>query len=233
MPGESAAQSLQSFHHHDFVLNPPAASHTISSDGHKLTMRALPKTDWWRLPPPDSIDSRAGAFFGLTIDATRNFSAGVWVRGEWALQFDQGCLMLLGGNSSDAKGDWIKAGVEVETGREYIGAVVTSPWSDWAIAPAEHSTSTLGDSSYALYMKIVREGPLLTVSQHLSPHRAALEPAAADLIKIREVRGFNVDVEGNAQAKDGDKWRIGVMVCGPMNPNGTVAEFEDFSFQYI
>ncbi|KAJ7680018.1 hypothetical protein B0H17DRAFT_1077134, partial [Mycena rosella] len=230
MSADSAART-HSFHHQDFVLNPPAASHTISADGNKLTMRALPKTDWWRVPPPESIERRTGAFFGLPVDATRDFSAGVWMRGEWDTHFDHGCLMLLAGNSSDVKAHWIKAGVELETGREYIGAVVTSTWSDWAIAPAAHSTSTLGNSPYALYMQIVREGPLLTVSQHLSPHGAASPPAATDLVKIREVRGFNVDVEGNAQAKDGDKWRVGVMVCGPMNLNGTVAEFENFSFK--
>ncbi|KAJ7080833.1 hypothetical protein B0H15DRAFT_953432 [Mycena belliarum] len=224
---------LSSFLDQDFVLNPPAKSHTISADGKKLSMRALPKTDWWRLPPPDSVDSRSGAFFGLTIDATRNFTAGVWIRGEWALQFDQGCLMLLAGHSSDAQGDWIKVGVEVETGREYLGGVVTSPWSDWAISPAAHSTSTLGDSPYALYMQIVREGPLLTVSQHLSPHGVTSAPAAADLIKIREVRGFNVDVQGKPQAQQGDKWRVGVMVCGPTNADGTAAEFENFAFQYL
>ncbi|KAF8124658.1 hypothetical protein K438DRAFT_1851877 [Mycena galopus ATCC 62051] len=223
---------IQSFHNDNFVLNPPAASHTISNDGRKVSIRALPETDWWRVPPPEPVESRTGAFFGLTIDATRDFSASVWIRGEWGTQFDHGCLMLLAGNDSDVKGDWIKAGVEVETGEEYIGAVVTSPWSDWAIAPAAHSTSTLGDSPYALYMKIVREGPLLTVSQHLAS--TVQEPAAADLVKIREVRGFNVDVEGKAQAKAGDKWRIGPMVCGPKNKaNGTGAEFQNFSFQYL
>ncbi|KAJ7937435.1 hypothetical protein B0H13DRAFT_1943674 [Mycena leptocephala] len=219
---DSAGQSessLQTFHSDNFVLNPPATSHTISADGTKITIRALPKTDWWRLPPPDSVDSRTGA---------------VWIRGEWGLQFDQGCLMVLAGNSDDVKGDWIKAGVEVETGEEYIGGVVTSPWSDWAIAPAAHSTSTLGDSPYSLYMKIVREGPLLTVSQHLAAHGGSkVEPAAADVVKIREVRGFNVDVEGKPQAKEGDKWRVGPMVCGPTNPNGTAGQFEYFSFQYL
>ncbi|KAJ6580751.1 hypothetical protein B0H19DRAFT_1228341 [Mycena capillaripes] len=232
---DSADQSpVRSFHDHNFVLNPPAASYTISDDGRKITIRAPPKTDWWRLPPPDSVESRSGSFFGLTIDAMRNFSASVWIRGEWGLQFDQGCLMLLAGNSSDVKGDWIKAGVEVETGEEYIGAVVTSPWSDWAIAPAAHSTSMLGDSTYALYMKIVREGPLLTVSHKFAIEGATeVEPSAEDTVKIREVRGFNVDVEGKPQAKEGDKWRIGVMTCGPTNAKGLVAEFEYFSFQYL
>ncbi|KAJ7147697.1 hypothetical protein C8R43DRAFT_1010447 [Mycena crocata] len=233
MDPAAAKSPLQSFHH-NFVLNPPAKSHTISADGKKVTIRAVPKTDWWRVPPPESIESRTGAFFALPIDATRNFSASVWIRGGWGTQFDQGTLMLIAGNSKDVAGDWIKAGVEVETGREYIGAVVTSPWSDWAIAPAEHSTSTLGDSSYALFMKIVREGPLLTVTQHLAPNGATeTSPAEADLVKIREVRGFNVDVQGKALAQDGDKWRVGVMVCGPMNADGTVAEFENFSFQYL
>ncbi|KAJ7467760.1 hypothetical protein B0H11DRAFT_2046265 [Mycena galericulata] len=226
--------AVHSFHDPNFVLNPHGASQAISADGKKVTLRALANTDWWRVPPPESIESRTGALFALTIDATRNFSASVWIRGGWGTQFDQGCIMLLAGDSSDVQGDWIKAGVELESGREYIGAVVTSSWSDWAIAPAEHSTSTLGDSPYALYMKMDREGPLITISQYLAPHGATQSiPAAADLVKIREIRGFNVDVQGKAQAQDGDQWRIGVMVCGPKNAEGTVAEFENFSFEYI
>jgi len=84
---------------------------------------------------------------------------------------------------------------------------------------------------YALYMKIDREGPLLTLSQKLVLHGET--EGEGDVVKIREVRGFNVDVERNPQAKQGDKWRIGPMVCGPMNADGTVAEFDSFSFQYV
>ncbi|KAJ6621528.1 hypothetical protein B0H10DRAFT_1789824 [Mycena sp. CBHHK59/15] len=230
---EPISSPLQPFNDTRFELNPLAASHTISADGKKVTIRALPKTDWWRVPPPDSIESRTGALFAFPIDAMRNFSASVWIKGEWGTQFDQGCLMLLTSVGDDVKGDWIKAGVEVETGQEYIGAVVTSPWSDWAIAPAAHSTSTLSDSSYALYMKIVRQGPLLTISHHLAPRVSESQPAEDKLVKIREVRGFNVDAEGKAQAKEGDQWRVGVMVCGPMNSDGTVGIFENFSFHYL
>ncbi|KAK7031776.1 hypothetical protein R3P38DRAFT_2925692 [Favolaschia claudopus] len=215
-----------------FQIHPPAASHTISEDGAKITIRAEPNTDWWRVPPPNTIDSRTGAFYGLTIDATRDFSASLWIRGDWGTQYDQGCLMLLTGNGSDVKGNWIKVGVEVEDGAEHSGAVVTSPWSDWHITKAPHSTSTAGDSSYALHMKIVREGPQLTVSQHFAILGKG-EPAEADLVKIREVRGFDVDADGKPQAKEGDKWRIGPMVCGPKNPQGTVAEFHNFSFRYL
>ncbi|KAJ7300787.1 hypothetical protein DFH08DRAFT_907859, partial [Mycena albidolilacea] len=180
---------------------------------------ALPKTDWWRVPPP--------------------------APGPWGVQFDQGCLMLLAGDSDDVAGEWIKAGVEVETGREYIGAVVTSPWSDWAIAPAEHSTSTLGDppSPYALYMQIVREGPLLTVNQHIAqrtPDEGGKAPSGGGegalhkhLIKIRKVRGFNLDAAGKPQAKKGDKWRVGPMVCGPTNEAGLKAEFWGFELRYL
>ncbi|KAJ7607873.1 hypothetical protein FB45DRAFT_391396 [Roridomyces roridus] len=231
-----SSNPIQSFDDGTFTLNPPATSHLVSADGKKVTITALPKTDWWRLPPPDSIDSRTGAFFSRTIDATRNFSAGVWIRGEWGVQFDQGCLMLLAGNTEDVKGDWIKVGVEVETGREYTGGVVTSPWSDWAISPAEHSTSTLnGGSGYALYMQIVREGPLISVSQHFAPYSSDMEakPAPGDLVKIREVRAFNVDEDGKPKAGEGQEWRVGVMVCGPTNTEGTVGEFENFSFEYL
>ncbi|KAJ7230355.1 hypothetical protein GGX14DRAFT_410510 [Mycena pura] len=215
--------SLQAFHNDHFTLNPPAAALTISHDGKKADIHAHPKTDWWRVPPPEPVESRTGAFFSRTVDATRNFAAGVWVRGTWGVQFDQGCLMLLASAGSGVEGDWIKAGVEVETGREYISAV-----------PAPHSTSTLGDSPYAVYIKIVREGPLLSVSQHFSAAGATeTPPAEGDLVKYREVRGFNVDALGNAQAKEGDLWRIGPMVCGPMNDHGTKAEFSYFSFEYL
>jgi hypothetical protein len=39
-----------------------------------------------------------------------------------------------------------------------------------------------------------------------------------------------VDVEGNPRAKAGDN---GVMVCGPKNPDEAIAEFENFSFEYL
>ncbi|KAJ7269869.1 hypothetical protein C8J57DRAFT_1130938 [Mycena rebaudengoi] len=224
---------LRSFNDQHFVLNPPAASHTISPDGNKITIRALPKTDWWSAPPPKAIESRTGALFALPIDATRDFSASVWIRGELNSQFDQGCLMLLAEDSNDVKGDWLKAGVELESEQEWIGAVLTSPWSDWAISPAAHPTSTLGQSPHALFMRFVREGPTLIVTQHLAPHITASPPAETDLVKLRKFRGFNVDVEGNPRANVGDKWRIGVMVCGPKNPDGAVAEFEKFSFEYL
>ncbi|KAJ7811251.1 hypothetical protein B0H14DRAFT_2860696 [Mycena olivaceomarginata] len=218
--------SIQSFSDPAFTLNPPALSHTISDHGSHLSLAPYPRP---------TGGARTGAFLGLTIDATRDFSAGVWIRGEWGVQFDQGCLMLLAGDSDDVAGDWIKAGVEVETGRVYrvisgptsYSAVVTSPWSDWAIAPAEHSTSTLGDppSPYALYMQIVREGPLLTVNQHIAqrtPDEGGKAPSSEHLIKIREVRGFNLDAAGKPQAKEGDKWRVGPM-----------AEFWGFELRYL
>ncbi|KAJ7832757.1 hypothetical protein B0H14DRAFT_2802456 [Mycena olivaceomarginata] len=226
--------SIQSFSDPAFTLNPPALSHTISDHGSHLSLRALPKTDWWRVPPPapGPVESRTGAFLGLAIDATRDFSAGVWIRGEWGVQFDQGCLMLLAGDSDDVAGDWIKAGVEVETGREYIGAVVTSPWSDWAIAPRR----TLHLHSRRPALAIVREGPLLTVNQHIAqrtPDDGGKAPSSEHLIKIREVRGFNLDAAGKPQAKEGDKWRVGPMVCGPTNEAGLKAEFWGFELRYL
>lgn len=112
--------SIQSFHD-GFTCHPVASSYKISQTGTSVTIRALPKTDWWRVPPPESVESRTGAFLARTIDATRDFQVGVWIKGEWGVQFDQGCLMLLTGDSDDLKGNWVKTGVELESGKEYIG----------------------------------------------------------------------------------------------------------------
>jgi len=142
--------------------------------------------------------------------------------------------MLLAGDSDDLKGNWVKTGVELESGKEYIGAVVTSAWSDWSIAPSTHTTSTSASShAYALYMSIVRKGPLLTIKQHLAPQPSHMPPDESEQVMIREVRGFHVDNDGQPLAKEGDKWRVGVMVCGPMNERGTTAEFRNFVFQYL
>ncbi|KAJ7600776.1 hypothetical protein C8J56DRAFT_911257 [Mycena floridula] len=222
------ATTILSFH--DFKFNPPAHSHQISESGTKVTIRAVPETDWWRIPPPDSVNSITGTFLSTSIDATKDWEAGVWIRGEWGTLFDQGTLMLL---TEQGQGNWIKAGVEMENGKEWIGGVVTNPWSDWAIAPAEHSTSTLVEGSYAVYLHMVRKGPWITIYQHFGRHITHERPADEKLSKIREVRAFDVDSAGVANAKAGDKWRIGVMVCGPKNSNGTVAEFENFFFKYL
>lgn len=111
----------------DFTFNPPAKSHRISDHGRKVTITAVPNTDWWRIPRPDNIDSRTGTFFSIPLDATRNFEAGVWIRGAWGTLFDQGTLMLLTGSGDDGLGgNWIKTGVEMEDGKEWIGCVHSS-----------------------------------------------------------------------------------------------------------
>ncbi|KAF7317617.1 hypothetical protein MKEN_00849100 [Mycena kentingensis (nom. inval.)] len=207
-----------------FTIEPPAASHAISASGTHLTMRAVPETDWWRIPRskpyPSGVDNRSGALFARQVDATRDFTAGVWLRGGWGW----------------GAGNWVKAGVEMEEGKEFISCVVTSPWSDWSIEPATISTSTASSgpaNGGAIYIQITREGPLLTAKKFLSKAGPGdTPPAEADLIKYREVRGFDLDDAGKPRAKEGDLWRVGCMVCGPTNKDGTTAEFFNFSFEY-
>nr|GAT42582.1 predicted protein [Mycena chlorophos] len=221
----------------NFTVLPPATSNTISADGTHLTLQAKPVTDWWRVPPspsnPAGVESRTGALFAMPVDATRDFTAGVWIRGNWGVQYDQGCLMLV--TSAGVEGNWVKAGVEMEDGNEFVSAVVTSPWSDWSIEPATLSTSTATSSNTgAIYIQMTREGPLLTIKRYLSVSGPSdSPPAATDLAKYREIRAFDLDETGKARSKQGDMWRIGCMVCGPKNESGTVAEFSGFSFDYL
>lgn len=117
---------------------------------------------------------------------------------------------------------------------ESIGSgAVASPWADWAIAPAAHSSSTLVAGSHALYIKLVRTGPTVIIYHHFSPHITDTRPRDEELIKIRAIRGFDVDDSGSLRAKGGEKWRVGVMACGENNESGTVVEFSNFSFGYL
>ncbi|KAF7299221.1 hypothetical protein MIND_00870800 [Mycena indigotica] len=222
----------------NFLLDPPASSHTISSSGKQLSLKALPSTDWWRIPgtaeQPNGVENRDGALFARPIDATRDFVAGVWIRGAWGVQYDQGCLMIIT-SATGTTGNWVKAGVELEDGKEFVSAVVTTPWSDWSIEPATISTSTSGSSSAgAIYIQISRQGPHLTVKKYLSSSGPSDSvPNETELVKYREVHGFDLNEAGKARASPGDVWRVGCMVCGPKNESGTEAEFFNFSFQYL
>ncbi|KAF7317600.1 hypothetical protein MKEN_00847100 [Mycena kentingensis (nom. inval.)] len=222
-----------------FTIEPPAASHTISASGTHLTMRAVPETDWWRIPPskpyPTGVESHSGALFARQVDATRDFTAGVWLRGGWGVQYDQGCLMVIT-SASGVQGNWVKAGVEMEEGEEFISCVVTSPWSDWSIEPAKISTSTASSgpaNAGAIYIQITREGPLLTVKKFLSKAGPWDTPPA----EARQISGGSWvqliwTTLGKPRAKQGDLWCVGCMVCGPTNKDGTTAEFFNFSFEY-
>ncbi|KAJ8703347.1 hypothetical protein PTI98_001974 [Pleurotus ostreatus] len=220
----------QGFDSDSFRLSPPATSiHTTPST---VTIQALPKSDYWRNPasPGEKADNRhTGAFYAVPVDGDKSFEAGVWIQGKWAAQYDQGCLMVVADDSDGKDSSWIKTGVEVDDGKEWIGGVVASHWSDWSIAPAPKNTSQLSEDPYWLFIRIVRRGPTVQVFRLYSREPFKVEDTSPDLVMIREVKGF----DHHAAASSHDQWRVGVMVCGPKSEVGTEATFKDIYVKYL
>jgi len=224
---------LQPSEDHPFSVLPAASSAKPTPSG-GLVLIAPPSSDWWHTPEPDPADRRTGTLYGLPIDGTKDWQCGVWIQGEWGTQYDQGCLMVIAGDEGDRLDfDWLKTGIELDGGKEWIGCVVASPWSDWSISLVPHTTSTLNKEPYSLYIQITRTGSTLTVRHAfvLNPKPSDIPPAE-ELLMMREVKGFNVDASGAQKTKSGN-WRIGPMCCGPQNTEGTKALFEGFSFKYL
>lgn len=108
-----------------FKLSPPALTHTLSDSDSKVYIQANPRTDFWRTPPSSKeddapADRRTGAFFAIPIAAEGDFEASVWIRGKWGVQYDQGCLMIIAGDGDGKGSSWIKAGVEMDGGKEWV-----------------------------------------------------------------------------------------------------------------
>jgi len=213
----------------------PAATSAEPTPTGGLILTAKPDTDWWHTPEPDPADRRTGPIYGLPIDGTKDWVCGVWIQGEWGTQYDQGCLMVIAGDEGDKLDfDWLKTGVELDGGKEWIGCVTASPWSDWSIALATQSTSTLNKNAHSVYIQITRTGSTLTVRHAFALNPSPTDiPADADLLMMREVKAFNVDASGAQKTQQGGKWRIGPMACGPKNGSGTKGHFEGFSFKYL
>ncbi|KAJ8457576.1 hypothetical protein ONZ45_g18261 [Pleurotus djamor] len=209
-----------------FRIDPPAKKVVVHSPN-TITIQALPETDYWRIPKrkgEDAANRHNGAFLSIDVDATKEFEAGVWIKGEWrggrSIQYDQGCLMIVAGTTDGTDESWVKMGVEVDKGSEWVGTVVASPWSDWSIQPAKTTEWVL--------IKAIRLGTTLQIFHFFADKPVThVDPDSPDLQMMREVKGFD------AQAQSSGTWRVGVMVCGPKNAEGTEATFEGFYTKYL
>lgn len=128
---------------------------------------------------------------------------------------------------------------------DFDSCVVTSPYSDWSISPAQTQgisySSNSADSDQWLFIQISRpgEGPDISVHTAQAPSSSGkgrdslpptTRPEEKDMILIREVRGFDV-LNANGKEKVGGDWRIGVLTCGPLS-EATEGRFADFFVEY-
>ncbi len=99
-------------------LTPPQ-NYSINERG-DLHLTALPLTDWWRTPEPVQINRRTGPCYALSIDGSRDFQCGVWLKGKFSSLYDQAALIVMAGDYDDPDVPWFKTGVELEAGKEWI-----------------------------------------------------------------------------------------------------------------
>jgi regulation of enolase protein 1 (concanavalin A-like superfamily) len=109
-------------------LNEPAE---WSGDAASLTVEVQPDTDFWRHTHYGFVRDTGHFAWAGTLDGDGELR--VRFAGAWRSQYDQAGLML----RVDAE-TWIKAGIELAEGREWLSVVVTHGRSDWSrqAAPA-------------------------------------------------------------------------------------------------
>ena len=99
-----------------------------------LTVKAGPKTDFWRKTHYGFIRDN-GHFFYRTVSG--DFVAEVKVSGQYQALYDQAGLMLRLDDTT-----WIKCGVEYVDGVQHVSAVVTRDFSDWSVIPLAQNPPT-------------------------------------------------------------------------------------------
>jgi regulation of enolase protein 1 (concanavalin A-like superfamily) len=104
---------------------PPQATHTV---GEHLVVEAVEGSDYWQ-KTLYGFQHGSGHALLAPWASDRAIEVSFNLRGFTEL-YDQAGLMLWQGPEH-----WIKAGVEMNDGVPHLGAVVTSDYSDWSLAP--------------------------------------------------------------------------------------------------
>jgi regulation of enolase protein 1 (concanavalin A-like superfamily) len=120
--------------------------------GGAVTVKAGPKTDFWRKTHYGFIRDN-GHFFYQTVSG--DFVAEVKVSGQYQALYDQAGLMLRLDNTT-----WIKCGVEYVDGVQHVSAVVTRDFSDWSVIPLAQNPPTF-------WLRVTREKEAVEIQYSL------------------------------------------------------------------
>jgi regulation of enolase protein 1 (concanavalin A-like superfamily) len=169
-------------------LNPPPA---WQRDGNTIDVTTGAATDFWRRTHYGFI--RDNGHFGYEV-VEGDFVIEVKVSGQYRELYDQAGIML----RSDAT-HWIKTGIEYVGGIQYVSAVVTNEFSDWAVAP-------LPQNPPSIWLRVTRQAEWIEVQYALDGTNytllrlAYLPPAASMMAGIMcaapDGSGFDVRFEG-------------------------------------
>ncbi|KAJ9478523.1 hypothetical protein PHBOTO_006557 [Pseudozyma hubeiensis] len=210
-----------------------SSSHTVSpsssasaSSSYTISITSGARTDWWTTAPGSQPESSAHRTTGpvlyqsLSLPATASFRLSGVLSQPGAERFQQTTLFVQRQHAStDGVREqlWLKAGVENEGGRQYVGVVATNPYSDWNVSPLPKG----GAGGKRVKIEIEKTGPDIHVYYAVVGGEGGEEDGERFL--LREKKGLAVPVDGEKQ----EEWWIGAMVCGPLSEatQGTVDEW--------
>ncbi|MCO5585172.1 hypothetical protein L7F22_039104 [Adiantum nelumboides] len=91
-----------------------------------LELRAGAKTDWWRSAkgsiPESDVDRHDGPLYVFDVnDDEKSWTASVWLAVDHNERFQQATLFVGQGDYQTGKEPWLKAGIEIEDGKQNIG----------------------------------------------------------------------------------------------------------------
>ncbi|CDW97300.1 hypothetical protein [Sporisorium scitamineum] len=176
------------------------SSYTVtpsSPNSYTINITSSARTDWWTTAPGSSPESSAHRNSGPVLyqthllsptTTTLNFRLSGRVIQTGNERFQQSTLFIRRATPSvDAhEGQlWLKAGVENEGGKKYVGVVATNPYSDWNVSPLPPSAS----SSSGVRIEIEKIGPDVHVYYTLEGER----------LLLREKKGFAMPEGGGGE----------------------------------
>ncbi|TKY87930.1 hypothetical protein EX895_003026 [Sporisorium graminicola] len=202
-----------------------------STNSYTISIASGKRTDWWTSAPHSVPESSAHRTSGplvyqtLHIDPRENWKLSGTVQQAGSERYQQSTLFIRrappsGPSSSveDSEGQtWLKAGIENEGGRKYVGVVATSPYSDWNVSPLPSRSPS------SVYLEIEKTGPDVHVYYTLP----SSSQEAEERLLLREKKGF-----APLGGEEKEEWWIGAMVCGPLSEK-TEGRVEGWTFELL
>ena len=182
-----------------------------------IIIHARPKTDLWRKPPNVDVDNAPTRLISTPIDIHKFHSARITVSADWNTLYDQGGLILfIPGEDATI---WMKTGIEFFEGKPFVGSVVTSQWSDWALVPLGKEK---GGKVTILVERQVKEGKKLD-----SLWVYVIDEETGRKMEVRQITWwFTHDIQ-DQKISDDRCLLIGVYAARPTVPAGEGREHEE------
>ncbi|ORY01479.1 DUF1349-domain-containing protein [Basidiobolus meristosporus CBS 931.73] len=186
---------------------------SLEREGTTLKLVSSPISDFWRTTTAHRM---SGNFGYQRVNATK-FKASCLVRGQWNIEYDQAGIMVYLDDHT-----WIKAGIEYSGGVQYISAVVTNPYSDWALF-----SSPIDTTVNHLLIELERNGPVVKLSY------GAVESASDEEAYRSGAKPLKIFRKVTCFTQEQASLDVGIMACSPKNPDGVSVEIDKFKVDVL